>query len=126
MTDRREKARAIIRQILRPDNAASMEKPPPKEGFGREFASLAMENVYEPLWTRDGLSLKERSLVTIGILIGMRADTELRSHFAIGLRNGLTPQQLEEIVYHATGYAGFPAASHALRLAKEAVDQHAA
>ena len=125
MTDRREKAREIIRHML-PQHAESMDRPPPEEGFGREFASLAMENVFEPLWTRAGLSLKERSLVTIGILIGLRADGELRAHLAIGLRNGLTPQQLEEVVYQATGYAGFPAAAHALRIAAEVVANHKA
>jgi 4-carboxymuconolactone decarboxylase len=121
MTDKYVRAGEIMRQMLPPENVASMESPAPRPGFGGEFPRLAYEHAYVAHWTRPGLSPKERSLLTIGILIGLRNERELRSHFAAGLRNGLTEQQLEEIVYHATAYAGFPAASSALAVAAQVV-----
>ena len=108
--------------MLTPDKVAAMEAEP-DDRFGAEFARLAFENAYTALWTRPGLSLKERSLVTIGILIALGNERELRSHFAAGLRNGLTVKQIEEIVYHASAYAGFPAASSALAAAAQVVAQ---
>jgi len=60
-----------------------------------------------------------REEVTLGILIALRAEGELRLHFPIALRNGLTRGELGEVVYHATAYAGFPAASTAGRIGQE-------
>jgi 4-carboxymuconolactone decarboxylase len=121
VTEKYEAAGKIIRKMLAPQSVAAMEGDASPGRFGGEFARLALENVYASLWARPGLSLQERSLVTIGILIGLGNEGELRSHFAAGLRNGLTLRQLEEIVYHATCYAGFPGASRALAVAAEVV-----
>jgi 4-carboxymuconolactone decarboxylase len=103
-----------------------MESEPTADAFGSEFPRLALENVYETLWTRPGLALRDRSLVTLGILIALRAEREMRSHFAAAIRNGLTPAELEEVVYHAAGYAGFPAAAHARGIAAEVVRRESA
>ncbi|MCI2421326.1 carboxymuconolactone decarboxylase family protein [Saccharopolyspora sp. K220] len=83
------------------------------DGFAGELAELSLQNVFGRLWTRPGLDRRSRSLVTLGILIALRANEELAFHFPIALRNGLTSAELEEVVYHATAYAGFPAASAA-------------
>jgi 4-carboxymuconolactone decarboxylase len=107
--DTREKAAAIMRQMLSLEKVANMEAAKTSDGFCPEFAKLAMENVYVPLWTRPGLGLKERSLVTLGILIASGVERELRSHVEGALRNGVTREELEEVIYHATAYAGFPA-----------------
>ena len=57
--------------------------------------------------------------MTLGILIALRAEGELRLHLPIALRNGLTREELEEVIYHAAAYAGFPAASTASRIGQE-------
>ena len=54
----------------------------------------------------------DRSLVTLGILIALRATDELKAHFRIALTNGLTEAELAEVIYHASGYAGFPCRQH--------------
>jgi 4-carboxymuconolactone decarboxylase len=59
------------------------------------------------------------SLVTLGALIAVRATDELRFHMPIALRNGLTVEEIEEVVYHLTGYAGFPAANAARGIGRE-------
>src|SRR3954471_3363876 len=86
-------------------------------GFAPELMELGIENVFGKLWSRDGLSRRDRSLVTLGILIALRSTDELAAHFAIARNNGLTDDELAEVIYHASGYAGFPAASTARNVA---------
>lgn len=90
-------------------------------GFASEMKTLALENVFSKLWSREGLDARSRSLLTIGMLIALRASDELKIHTAIGLKNGLTVEELEEILYHSTGYAGFPAAATAMASMTEAL-----
>lgn len=85
--------------------------------FCTEINDIAMDNVFGRLWVREGLDLRGRSLVTLGILIALHAEDELKVHFPIALKNGCTLQELEEVIYHSTAYAGFPAANIARRAA---------
>lgn len=87
--------------------------------FAAEMGRLAFDNVFASLWVRPGLDLRARSLVTLGILIALRAEDELKVHFPIALANGCTLQELEEVIYHATAYAGFPAANCARAVATD-------
>jgi 4-carboxymuconolactone decarboxylase len=123
MSDMYQKAKEVIDKMQSPESAAAMLGPPNKDIFAGEFAKLALDNVYAPLWTRPGLSLRDRSLLTLGILIALRIGPELKSHFAAAMRNGLTREQLEEVIYHATGYAGFPAAAAARAVAAELFEE---
>jgi 4-carboxymuconolactone decarboxylase len=102
---------------LIPDNVTSLRDG----GFADELGDLSIDHVFGALWTRPGLNRRSRSLVTLGALIALRADQELKIHFQIALRNGLTMQEIEEVIYHMTGYAGYPAASTARKLAREAL-----
>jgi 4-carboxymuconolactone decarboxylase len=91
-------------------------------GFAPELMDIGVEGVFGRLWTRDGLSRRDRSLVTLGMLMALRAEEELESHFRIARQNGLTEDELAEVVYHATGYVGFPAANTAKAAAIRAFD----
>jgi 4-carboxymuconolactone decarboxylase len=88
-------------------------------GFADELGDLSIDHVFGALWTRPGLDRRSRSLVTLGALIALRAEQELKIHFQIALRNGLTLEEIEEVIYHMTGYAGYPAAATARNLARE-------
>jgi 4-carboxymuconolactone decarboxylase len=90
-------------------------------GFAPELMDIGVESVFGRLWARDGLSRRDRSLVTLGILIALRATDELKSHFQIARNNGLTDDELAEVIYHASGYAGFPAANTAKNVAVDAL-----
>jgi 4-carboxymuconolactone decarboxylase len=90
-------------------------------GFASELMEMGVESVFGRLWAREGLSRRDRSLVTLGILIALRATDELKSHFQIARNNGLTDDELAEVIYHASGYAGFPAANTAKTVAVEAL-----
>jgi 4-carboxymuconolactone decarboxylase len=85
--------------------------------FCTEIGEISMDSVFGKLWLREGLDLRARSLVTLGILIALHARDELLVHFPIALKNGCTLGELEEVIYHSTAYAGFPAANIARRAA---------
>jgi alkylhydroperoxidase/carboxymuconolactone decarboxylase family protein YurZ len=120
-TDKREQAEQILRQMLPPDIATGMASSEPAMSFGSEMSRLAFENAYMQLWTRPGLTLRERSLVTISMLIAQGNEHELEVHIASGLRNGVTPEELEEVIYQASAYAGFPKAADAMAIATRVV-----
>lgn len=124
-TDKRKRAAEILQQMLPPAIATGMADTAPRDAFGSEMSRLAFENAYVQLWTRPGLGLKERSLITIAMLIALGNEKELAVHIASGLRNGLTPQELEEVIYHSSAYVGFPRASDALSIATKVIAQEA-
>lgn len=89
--------------------------------FATEIGAIAFDNVFAKLWVRPELDLRARSLVTLGILIAMGYELELRVHTIVAIKNGCTLQELEEVIYHASAYAGYPAANQARRVAIEAL-----
>ena len=121
MTDVREQGLQVFRELLPgalPDDDASL-----RDGkFGEELLEIGIDNVFGRLWGREGLSRRDRSLVTLGILIALRATDELKSHVQIARNNGLTEDEIAEVIYHTSGYAGFPAANTACRIAREVLD----
>jgi 4-carboxymuconolactone decarboxylase len=118
MTDARSDGLAVFKDLmpgLIPDGMDSLRDG----GFAGELGELSLEHVFGSLWTRPGLDRRSRSLVTLGALIALRAGEELKFHFPIAIRNGLTVEELEEVVYHLTGYVGFPAATLARHVGRE-------
>ena len=118
MTDVRTDGLTVFKELmpgLLPDNVASLRD----DGFAGELGELSLDHVFGALWTRPGLDRRSRSLVTLGALIALRASDELKIHFQIALNNGLTLQEIEEVIYHMTGYAGYPAAASARAVARE-------
>jgi len=109
MTDVREQGLQVFRELLPgavPDDNLRDGK------FGDELLEIGIDNVFGRLWG-------DRSLVTLGILIALRATDELKFHVQIARNNGLTEDEIAEVIYHASGYAGFPAANTACRIARE-------
>ena len=123
MTNLRDEGWNVFREMLPealPD-VPNDEVDFSSDRFAPELMDIGVESVFGRLWTRDGLSRRERSLVTLGILIALRATEELHFHFKIARNNGLTDDELAEVIYQATAYAGFPAASTARNIAAEAL-----
>lgn len=120
MTDVRETGLNVFRELLPgiiPEGQADL----PRGGFADELFEISVDNVFGRLWGRDGLSRRDRSLLTLGMLIALRATDELGIHFKIARTNGLTDDEIAEVIYHSSGYAGFPAAATANRIAGEAL-----
>lgn len=123
MSTTREEGLAVLRRLV-PDLPFNEDgELPTSDSFAAGLLDESLECVFGRVWTRPGLDWRSRSLVTLGIMIALRAEGELRLHFPIALRNGLTREELEEVVYHAAAYAGFPAASTAGRIGQEVLDQ---
>jgi 4-carboxymuconolactone decarboxylase len=120
MTDVRETGLQVFRELLpraAPDGDVTL-----RDGkFGDELLEIGIDNVFGGLWGREGLS--RRSLVTLGILVALRATDELKIHLQIARTNGLTEDELAEVIYHTSGYAGFPAANTARKIAREVFDE---
>lgn len=91
--------------------------------LGEDIVEIGLISVWAALWARDGLARRDRSLVTLGILIALGAEDELRNHVRIALGNGLTENEIAEVIYHAAGYAGFPRAMAARKAARDALGE---
>jgi len=78
--------------------------------------------VYGEIWERDQLSKRDRSLITVAVLQAL-AREELAIHIPRGLDNGLTPEEISEIILHVTFYAGWPTGVQASLLAADAFEE---
>ena len=78
------------------------------------FRRMSMEHLFGDVWTRPGLELQQRSMITVATLAALGRDAQLRLHLHGALNLGLTQQQLEEMFVHIAHYAGWPAAVSAL------------
>ncbi|WP_089103705.1 carboxymuconolactone decarboxylase family protein [Streptomyces hyaluromycini] len=89
--------------------------------IGEDLVDIGLTSVWGSLWAREGLAPRDRSLVTLGILIALGAESELKTHVRVALTNGLTRDEIAEVVYHSSGYTGFPRAVAARTAAREAL-----
>jgi 4-carboxymuconolactone decarboxylase len=90
--------------------------------FDADFQRFITETAWGSVWTRDEqLDRRTRSCLTIALLTALRQERELAMHVRAGLRNGLTSEQIAEVILHTAVYAGIPAAHSAMRVAKEVV-----
>jgi 4-carboxymuconolactone decarboxylase len=77
--------------------------------FGASFQEVVTAFAWGGVWSREGLSLRDRSLITIAVLAALHRPDELRLHLHGGLQNGLTKAEMEEALVQVGVYAGFPA-----------------
>jgi 4-carboxymuconolactone decarboxylase len=96
-----------------------------KGAFNEDLQEELTSFVWGDIWSREGLGLRERSLITLAMLIPLNRATELKTHVRGALRNGVTREEIREVFLHAAAYCGFPAAMTAFRLAKEVFDEDA-
>ncbi len=82
-----------------------------------DFQDFITRYAWGEIWSRPGLSRAERSMVTLTALVVLRQDEELAMHLRAALRNGLTSEQISEVLLHTAVYAGVPAANRAFAVA---------
>ncbi|WP_218780761.1 carboxymuconolactone decarboxylase family protein [Streptomyces caniscabiei] len=117
---RRQAGEQIVRQMFG-QRFIDRNMTPPGPGPGGNEATAALmgfglAQCYGDVWSRPELNLRDRSLVTLGLLIGLGHGDELANHVQGGLGNGLSPVELAEVAVQAAPYAGLPAAGQALRV----------
>ena len=119
--DRFERGVAIAASMLGEEFGERMRKHVYAGGFLADLGRHGMTQSYTDCWSRDGLDRKSRSLVTIGALIGMRQPNELKNHIKIGVANGLTTREIEELLIQLSTYVGFPCVASASTAVVEAL-----
>jgi 4-carboxymuconolactone decarboxylase len=87
--------------------------------FSRPFQELITSMAWGSVWTREGLGRRERSMVTLAVLTALRAEDELAMHVRAALRNGLTAEEIREVLLHTAIYAGVPQANTAIAVAQK-------
>ena len=90
-----------------------------KTAFDDDFQSFITEGAWGSVWSRPGLSKRERSLLTIALLAARGHDEEVAMHVRATVNTGCTPDDIKEALMHVAVYAGVPAANRAFRIAKE-------
>ena len=85
--------------------------------FTADFQDFITRYAWGEIWSRPGLTRAERSMITLTALVVLRQDEELAMHLRAALRNGLTPEQIAEVLLHTAVYAGVPAANRAFAVA---------
>jgi 4-carboxymuconolactone decarboxylase len=113
MSAARERGLEVFREIMGDQRAQTLRAAAESNGFGADIAALALDFAFGSVWARPGLERKQRSLLTIGMLIASHQTLELKNHIRIGVANGLTVRELEEALIHAVPYVGFPAVASA-------------
>jgi 4-carboxymuconolactone decarboxylase len=95
------------------------------EAFGQRFREVATTLAWGGVWCRTGLSLRDRSLITVAVLAALNRVDELAMHLPPAIRNGLQLDELEEALIHVGIYAGFPAAATAISVGQRALSSGA-
>ena len=91
----------------------------PYNGLMPRLGELTRELVYGDIWERPGLSKRDRSLITIATLTALYRTNQIRSHMRRALANGVTKDEIGEVLMHMAFYAGWPCAVNAFEVAKE-------
>ena len=86
--------------------------------FTAPFQDLITRYAWGEIWSRPGLTRAERSMITLTALAALRQEEELALHVRAGLRNGLSPAQIQEVLLQVAIYAGVPAANRAFAIAQ--------
>lgn len=90
--------------------------------FTMPMQAFITANAWGNVWQRPGLDLKTRSLITVAMLAAQGKQQELKAHVRGAINNGATPEELREVMLHATVYCGFPTAIDAFRSVTEVVE----
>ena len=84
-----------------------------------EFQDLITRYAWGEIWTRPGLPRHTRSLLTIGLMVALNRGEELRIHLRAAANNGVSSDEIREVLMHCAIYCGVPAANAAFHAAKE-------
>jgi 4-carboxymuconolactone decarboxylase len=95
-----------------------------QDEFTAPFQEFITRYAWGGVWGRPGLDRRTRSCVTVALLTALRSHDELALHIRGALRNGVTPDELREVLLHTAVYAGVPAANSAFAVAQPILAEH--
>ncbi|MCT4705654.1 4-carboxymuconolactone decarboxylase [Enterobacteriaceae bacterium H11S18] len=88
-----------------------------------EFQNFITRYAWGDIWTRPGLERHTRSMITIAMLIALNREAELKMHLRAAFNNGVTREELKELIMHSALYCGLPAANATMHLAQQVFDE---
>jgi len=88
-----------------------------------KLADLTEDVLFGDIWDRPGLSKRDRSLITVASLVALNRTDQLPYHLGRALENGITKEELIELITHLAFYSGWPTAMSAVLLAKRVFEQ---
>ena len=91
--------------------------------FTADFQDLITRYAWGEIWSRPGLDRRTRSCMTLTALVALGRHEELAIHVRAALRNGLTPDEIKEVLLHAAVYCGVPAANSAFAIAQRVIEE---
>jgi len=86
--------------------------------FTAAFQEFITRNAWGAVWTREGLDRRMRSAITLAVLTALGSEQELAMHVRAARTNGLTPEEISEVLLHTAVYAGVPASNAAFAVAQ--------
>ena len=119
--ERHEAGMLVRRSVLGDEHVNRVERV--KNDFDAEFQDLITRYAWGEIWTRPGLSRHSRSLLTIGLMVALNRGEELRLHLRAAANNGVTEEEIREVLMHCAIYCGVPAANAAFHAAKETLSE---
>ena len=110
----------VRREVLGAQHVDKAESK--KDDFTEEFQNLITRYAWGEIWTRPGLERKTRSCVTLAMMIALHREDEFKLHIKAAVNNGLTKNEIKEVILQSAIYAGVPAANSAFHWAQDVFD----
>jgi 4-carboxymuconolactone decarboxylase len=112
---------AVRRAVLGDDHVDKAQAG--TNDFNNEFQDLITRYAWGEIWTRPGLALHTRSLLTIAMMVALNRSEELRLHLRAAANNGVTRDEIKEVLLQCAVYCGVPAANSAFHMARSVFDE---
>lgn len=119
--DRFETGRAVRKAVLGEAYVAGSDAR--MSDFNEDFIRFITEGAWGSVWSRPGLTRRERSMITIALLAALGHTEEVAMHVRATANTGASPEDIKESLLHVAVYAGAPAANRAFKVAKETLDE---
>jgi 4-carboxymuconolactone decarboxylase len=94
-----------------------------RNAFNADFLDFITEGAWGAVWSRPGLTRRERSLITLALLAALGHDEEVAMHVRASANTGATPEDIKEALLHVAVYAGVPAANRAFKIAGRTLEK---
>ncbi|MBB3014049.1 carboxymuconolactone decarboxylase family protein [Cupriavidus alkaliphilus] len=117
----KETGRKILNELMGDGYGEAKDKK--RNAFNAALNDYSEEVRFGRVWARDGIDRKMRSVLNIAMLTALNRPGQLRSHLVGALNNGITTDELREILLHTAVYCGLPAAGDAFRIAEEVLKE---
>jgi 4-carboxymuconolactone decarboxylase len=94
-----------------------------RNALNEDFQDLITRYAWGEIWSRPGLPRKTRSLITLAMMVALNRGEEFRMHVRAALNNGVTSEEIKEVLLQTAIYCGVPAANHAFQVAQEVIGE---